>query len=148
MYNIDFNSKGKIYTNQRDRNNKKIYDGDDVKIIFTDEVPYGQPTIGTVNWGSYSDDEYVSNVECWMVCGIPLSDKGGLFGISSHEYELVEKMTDNIKTIYRINRSRDVLEILSIKVFNDRYPLYDVNILLDGEFHRIENCNYIAEIGE
>lgn len=53
------------HTGIKDKNNKEIYEGD--IISFTDE--YGVVVKGFVEWGKYNDDEYVKDLECWMITG-------------------------------------------------------------------------------
>ena len=74
------------YTGKKDKDDIEIYEGDGVKKVYP---KMNRECIGVVRWESYSDDEYVSNIECWMVDGSPLSDLGGLWGEASHIYKVV-----------------------------------------------------------
>ncbi len=82
------------YTGLKDKHGVEIYKSDIVKIIF-EQVSL----VREVKWGSYDDGEYVTNVECWMVGGLPLSDKGGLFGTEKHEYEVIGNIHENPELI-------------------------------------------------
>lgn len=80
------------FTGLKDKNGVEIYEGDIIKVIFNNKA---WDEIDRVKWGIYSDDEYVSNVECWMVGDYPISDSGGLWGAGFHEYEIIGNIYEN-----------------------------------------------------
>jgi hypothetical protein len=81
------------FTGLLDKNGKEIYEGDIVAIAFG--IKNENPLVKEVRWDSYSDGEYVSNVECWCAYGFPLSDPGGLWGASAHTFEVIGNIYEN-----------------------------------------------------
>ena len=75
------------FTGLLDKNGKEIYEGDLIKIDNDIEV---------VEWGSYSDGEYVDNVECWMISLIPLSDaENSTYGHNKYDLEVIGNIYQN-----------------------------------------------------
>ena len=59
-------------TGVKDRTGIEIFEGDIVKVQEDSSKEFID---GSIVWGSYGDDEYVKNVECWMISShnLPLS---------------------------------------------------------------------------
>ncbi len=81
----------KQFTGVKDVDDVEIYDGDTVEITYKNKTHahHYKPHTNVVEWGSYGDGEYIDNIECWMVNGIPLSDDGGMYGEPQHTKKLL-----------------------------------------------------------
>ena len=66
------------FTGVKSKGGGLIFSGDRVRLHYP-ELSH-EDFEGIVEWGSYGDDEYVKNIECWVVSGLPLSDTGELWG--------------------------------------------------------------------
>lgn len=64
------------FTGLKDKTGKDVYEGDIVQYSFYNGHEY---IIGIVEWDKYADDEYVNNLETWMV--ISKSGRGPLSSI-------------------------------------------------------------------
>ena len=91
------------YTGVKDKNGVKIFEGD----IIIRKYESGEITIGVVRWDYYSDGEYVLNVECWMAGGWPISDLGGLYGVSRHTNEVIG---NDYQDSHLLNENPELLE--------------------------------------
>lgn len=75
-----------------DKNGKEVFELDILKVCFERIICYAR-----VEYGSYSDDEYLSDAECFVLKfsqdsfmegdSWPLSDRGGMHGIGKHTIE-------------------------------------------------------------
>lgn len=86
------------FTGLYDKQGKEIWESDIVRVLFD-----SSSFVATVEWGSYDDSEYVTNVECWMykplkgskASGWPISDGGGMYSVGKHTLEVVGNIWEN-----------------------------------------------------
>lgn len=87
------------FTGLKDKKGKEIYEGDILEIMFSKRIG---KEIDVVIWGSYNDEEYVSNIECWMAGDYPVSDSGGLWGCSKHTKEIIGNIHENPELLEKL----------------------------------------------
>ena len=90
-------------TGYKDTNGRNVYDGDIIKC----RDRCGNEKVDEVIWGSYSDGEFVNNVECWLLreMEVPLSDhEAETIGHNSFTIERIGNIYENPELTIKCNR--------------------------------------------
>jgi len=98
------------FTGLKDQGGREIYDGDICKVL---EHSLGWKH-GIVQWGKYSDDEYVRDLECWVFSRINFEEISPLscivYNIGINWSRGIETSPSAIEVIGNIMENPELLE--------------------------------------